>query len=162
MATRKAKQPHPNAIHLTVASASRAANFYVDKLGFKRAGQWPEGNKPVFVKCVLDGQVVMLGELPSLVEAKQMGLDQSEIEVVKQDARAIARGNVGVGVVYYLQVADVDRFAAKMKKRRVKLLLPPKTQFYGVRECALVDLDGYRLVFYAAAAMPPAVAPTTE
>ena len=96
------------------------------------------------------------GFLPSLQEAKQRGLDQHEIEVVKQDARAIARGTVGVGVVYYLQVADVDRFAAKMRKRRVKLLLPPKTQFYGVRECALVDHDGYRLVFYSPAAMPAA------
>lgn len=156
MATRKAKQSNPNAIHLTVASASRAANFYVDKLGFKMTGQWPESGKPVYAKCELEGQVVMLGELPSLQEAKQMGLDQHEIEVVKQDARAIARGTVGVGVVYYLQVADVDRFAAKMRKRRVKLLLPPKTQFYGVRECALVDHDGYRLVFYSPAAMPAA------
>jgi uncharacterized glyoxalase superfamily protein PhnB len=162
MATRKAKQAHPNAIHLTVASASRAATFYVDKLGFKLAGQWPEHGKPVFAKCMLDGQVVMLGELPSLQEAKQMGLGQDEIEVVKQDARLIARGAVGVGVACYLQVADVDRFAAKMKKRRVKLLLPPKTQFYGARECSLLDPDGYRLVFYAVAAPPGAAGTAAE
>ena len=157
MAKSKGKS-HPNAIHLTVASVPRSVRFYDEKLGFKQDGCWPNADKPVYAKMVLDGQVLMLGELPSLQEAKQMGLDADEIELVKQDARAMARGTLGIGVSYYLQVADVDRFAAKMKKRRVKLLLAPKTQFYGARECALVDLDGYRLVFYSPAApeAPPA------
>ena len=159
MARTKGKSTHPNAIHLTVASVPRASRFYADKLGFKVDGTWPNADKPVYAKMVLDGQVVMLGELPSLQEAKQMGLEAQELEVVKQDARAIARGALGVGVACYLQVPDVDRFAAKMKKRRVKLLLPPKTQFYGARECALVDLDGYRLVFYAVAAAKGDAAP---
>ncbi|MCU0863331.1 MAG: VOC family protein [Planctomycetes bacterium] len=158
MAKTKGKRPHPNAIHLTVASVPRSIRFYEEKLGFKQDGCWPEGDKPVYAKMVLDGQVLMLGELPSLQEARQMGLDADELDLVKQDARAMARGALGIGVSYYVLVADVDRFAAKMKKRRVKLLLGPKTQFYGARECALVDLDGYRLVFYspAAPAAPPA------
>ena len=54
----------------------------------------------------------------------------------------------GVGVACYLQVANVDAFARRLKKRRVKALLPPKTQFHGIRELQVVDLDGYRLVFY--------------
>jgi uncharacterized glyoxalase superfamily protein PhnB len=155
MATSKGKPPHPNALYLTVASVPRAMAFYVDKLGFKLQGQWPE-QKPIYARVVLDGQSVMLGELPSLQEARQMGMDGPEIDLLKQDARAIARGTMGVGIAYFLQVADVDRFAAKMKKRRIKLLLPPKTQFYGARECALADLDGYRLVFYSPAPMPDA------
>ena len=156
MAKSKGKNSFPNAVHLTVVSVPRALRFYEEKLGFKLGGQWPEGDKPVYAKMELDGQVVMLGELPSLVEARQMGLDAQELEVVKQDARALARGTGGIGVAVYLQVKDVDRFAAKMKKRRVKLLLPPKTQFYGARECALNDLDGYRLVFYCASPVPAA------
>jgi catechol 2,3-dioxygenase-like lactoylglutathione lyase family enzyme len=152
----KGKQPHPNAIHLTVASVPRSVRFYVEKLGFKQAGSWPEGDKPVYAKMVLDRQVLMLGELPSLQEARQMGLDVDELELVKQDARAMARGALGIGVSYYLLVADCDRFVAKMKKRRVKLLYGPKTQFYGAREAALVDLDGYRLVFYSPVAAPAA------
>ncbi|MBL8736237.1 MAG: VOC family protein [Planctomycetes bacterium] len=156
MARSKGKSTFPNAVHLTVVSVPRAARFYVEKLGFKQAGAWPDADKPVFAKMVLDGQVVMLGELPSLVEARQMGLDAAELEVVKQDARALARGTPGVGVSVYLQVADVDRFAVRMKKRRVRLLLPPKTQFYGARECAVADTDGYRLVFYSPViAAPP-------
>jgi uncharacterized glyoxalase superfamily protein PhnB len=162
MAKKRAKQPHPNALYLTVANVPRAAAFYVEKLGFKLLGQWPDDGpdrgKPIYARVELDNQTLMLGELPSLQEAKQMGMDAAEIELVKQDARAIARGTTGVGICYYLRVADCDRFAAKMKKRRIKLLLPPKTQFYGARECALADLDGYRLVFYSPAAKPEAPA----
>jgi hypothetical protein len=46
----------------------------------------------------------------------------------------------------------VDKLAKKLKTKRVKMLTPPKTQFYGIRDLQLADLDGYRLVFYAPAA----------
>ena len=155
MAKTKPKQRHPNAIHLTVTSVPRAVRFYEEKLGFKMVDCFP-ADKPVHANLVLGGQALMLGELPSLQEARQFGMDQEEIEVLKQDARAFARGALGVGVSYYVQVDDVDAFARRLKKRRVKPLLPPKTQFYGVRELQVTDLDGYRIVFYAAAEPAPA------
>jgi len=160
MASSKSKQKHPNAIHLTVASVPRAARFYEEKLGFKVVESFPP-EKPVWANLIYDGQALMLGELPSLAEARQFGMDQEEIEVLKQDARAFARGAPGTGVSYYVKVKDVDAFARRLKKRRVKLLLPPKTQFYGIRDVQVTDLDGYRLVFYmpatpAGANMDPA------
>lgn len=153
MAKTKPKQRHPNAIHLTVASVPRAARFYEEKLGFKLVESFPP-EKPVWANLVYDGQSLMLGELPSLQEARQFGMDQPEIEVLKQDARAFARGGPGVGVSYYVKVKNVDAFARRLKQRRVKPLLPPKTQFYGLRDLAVTDLDGYRIVFYMPA--PPA------
>lgn len=159
MASKKPKQPFPNAIHLTVASVPRAAAFYAEKLGFKVTSTFPNAQKPVYANLVLHHQSIMLGELPSLQEAKQFGMDPVEIELLKQDARAFARGTPGVGCACYLQVPDVDAFAKKLKKKRVKLLTPPKTQFYGIRECQVADLDGYRLVFYSpaeAGEAPPA------
>jgi uncharacterized glyoxalase superfamily protein PhnB len=158
MAKSKSKQ-HPNSLHLTVASVPRSVRFYEEKLGFKLTESFPP-EKPVWANLVLDGQAIMLGELPSLAEAKQFGMDQQEIELIKQDARALARGTPGTGASYYVMVKDVDAFARKLKKRRVKPLLPPKTQFYGIRDLQVTDLDGYRLVFYAPAAPPAdAVAP---
>ncbi|MFY9344116.1 MAG: VOC family protein [Planctomycetota bacterium] len=153
MATRKQKQRHPNCIHLTVANVPRAVRFYEDKLGFRLLESFPT-EKPVWAKLVYDGQPLMLGELPSLQEARQFGMDQAEIEVLKQDARAFARGGPGVGVAYYVKVKDVDRFARRLKKQRVKPLLPPKTQFYGIRDVQVTDLDGYRLVFFHDAPPP--------
>jgi uncharacterized glyoxalase superfamily protein PhnB len=160
----KPKQPrqHPNSISLTVASVPRALRYYEEKLGFKVAATFPNAEKPVWARVMLDGQSVMLGELPSLQEARQLGMDQEEIDVLKQDARAFARGSPGVGAAYYLAVPDVDRFAAKLKKRRVKLLLAPKSQFYGLRECQVTDLDGYRLVFYAPVESVRSAAAATE
>lgn len=155
MAASKNRQRHPNVIHLTVLNVPRAVRFYEEKLGFKTIESFPP-EKPVWAKLVFDGQALMLGELPSLAEARQFGMDQEEIEVLKQDARAFARGGQGVGVSYYVKVKNVDAFAKKLKKRRLKPLLPPKTQFYGIRDLTVVDLDGYRLVFYTPAAPLPA------
>lgn len=160
MAPSKSRQRHPNAIHLTVASVPRAVRFYEEKLGFKMVESFP-ADKPVWANLVLGGQSLMVGELPSLQEARQFGMDQEEIEVLKQDARAFARGSPGVGVSYFLQVDDVDAFARRLKKRRVKPLLPPKTQFYGLRELQVTDLDGYRIVFFEQVP-PPAAAPSPD
>ena len=157
MAKKQPKQKHPNAISLTVANVPRSVRFYEEKLGFKMIESFP-AEKPVWAKLVFDGQAVMLGELPSLQEARQFGMNQEEIEVLKQDARAFARGGPGVGVACYIKVADVDRFARRLKKRRVKPLLPPKTQFYGLRDLTVTDLDGYRVVFYTPAPAPAATA----
>jgi uncharacterized glyoxalase superfamily protein PhnB len=159
MARTKGKRLHPNAVHLTVASVLRAARFYEEKLGFKSVQTFPD-EKPVWAKLALGAQVVMLGELPSLQEARQFGMDQEEIDVLKQDARAFARGTPGTGVGCYLEVPNVDAFARRLKKRRVKPLLPPKTQFYGLRELQIVDPDGYRLVFYTR--VPPPAPPAGD
>lgn len=149
MAKGKQRRIHPNALHLTVASVPRAVAFYTDKLGFKLVASFPSADKPVWANVVLGGQSVMLGELPTLAEARQFGMDQDEIELLKQDARSFARGTPGVGAAYYLQVKNVDAFARRARRKRVRMLTAPKTQVYGLRDCQLCDLDGYRLVFYS-------------
>jgi len=153
------KQLHPNAVHFTVASVARSSAFYIDKLGFKLVEAFPDKQKPVWARLLFHGQAVMLGELPSLVEARQWGMDHDEIELLKQDARAFVRGSPGAGAQYYLQVADVDVYARRLKRKRVKLLTQPKSQFYGIRDFQLQDLDGYRLVFFAP--VPKSVAAPT-
>ncbi len=152
----KSKLHNPNALHLTVASVPRAAAFYREKLGFKMVEAFPSVDKPVWANLVLGGQSVMLGELPTLQEARELGMDQVEIELLKQDARAIARGALGVGTSYFVQVKDVDAFARRLKSKRVKPLTPPKTQVYGIRDCQVSDIDGYRLIFYSP--VPPTAA----
>lgn len=142
------KQLHPNSIHLTVANVPRSVKFYKEKLGFTLAESFPDKKKPVWANMVREGQALMLGELPSLAEARQWGMSAEEIEVLKQDARAFARGSVGVGCAYYLMVEDVDAYAKRLKRKRVKLLTSPKSQFYGIRDFQVVDPDGYRLVFF--------------
>jgi len=156
MPKKKPRRIHPNALHLTVASVPRAMAFYVDKFGFKVVESFPDASKPVWVHLVLGSQSVMLGELPTLQEARERGMGPEEIDLLKQDARAIARGALGVGITYYLQVKNVDAFARRLKKKRVRTLTSPKTQVYGLRDCQVGDLDGYRLVFYTRVDAPVA------
>ncbi|WP_119067110.1 VOC family protein [Aggregatilinea lenta] len=49
-------------------------------------------------------------------------------------------------VSLYLQVEDVDALYAQIDGRGVSMEHPPKNQWYGVREFALRDPDGYRWV----------------
>jgi uncharacterized glyoxalase superfamily protein PhnB len=141
-------QLHPNAVHLTVTNVPRSIKFYKEKLGFKLAECHPDAKRPVWANLLLGGQSLMLGELPSLAEARQWGMGAEAIELLKQDARAFARGSIGVGVCYYLMVHDVDAMARRLKRRRVKALTAPKDQFYGIRDFQIADPDGYRLVFF--------------
>lgn len=159
------KQPHPNAIHLTVQSALRSARFYREKLGFRLATAHPSKDRPTWVLMVLGEQAVMLGQLPSLDDARRLGLDHEEIELLKSDAKNLARGKGGLGVHYFLRVDDVDAFHRKLRRKRVKPLTEPRTRHHGWREFQVEDLDGYRLVFYAEAdssAAPEAAAAPAE
>lgn len=143
------QQPHPNAIHLTVQSALRSARFYREKLGFRLANAHPSKARPTWASMVLGEQVVMLGQLPSLDDARRLGLDHDEIELLKSDAKNLARGKAGLGVHYFVRVDDVDALHRRLKRKRVKPLTAPRTRQYGWREFQVEDLDGYRLVFYA-------------
>jgi uncharacterized glyoxalase superfamily protein PhnB len=150
---------NPNSVHLTVTHVGRSLDFYCKKLGFKLKECFPDKKKPVWASLQLDGQVVMLGLLPSLEEAKRWGMGKAEIELLKQDARAFARGAPGIGVLYYVCVADVDAYCRRVKRKRVRPMTPVKSQFYGIRDFQVADPDGYRLVFYSAL---PEAAPGTR
>jgi uncharacterized glyoxalase superfamily protein PhnB len=137
--------------------------FYKEKLGFKLTEAFPDTNRPVWASMVLAGQAVMLGELPSLDLARKWGMDRAEIELLKRDAKAFARGELGSGVAIYLQVEDVDAYWKRIKRKRVKPLTRLRTQFYGLRDFQVEDEDGYRLVFYSrAAAEEPMAASVAE
>ncbi len=47
----------------------------------------------------------------------------------------------------YLFVEDVDALAARLAPQPVPIEWGPETQDYGLRELAIRDLNGYRLVF---------------
>lgn len=144
----KRKRVHPNAVQFTVVSCPRALDFYKEKLGFKLVDCFPNRDKPIWATMVRDGQAVVLYELPSLVEAREQGFDHEDIELLKQDARAFARGTPGAGVVYHVQVKNVDALARRLKQKRVRLLTTPKSRGSHRREVQVADLDGYRLVFF--------------
>ncbi len=54
----------------------------------------------------------------------------------------------GLGIFTYVEVDDVDKYFAEIKKNGVEPRTEPKTWPWGKREFVVKDPDGYKLVFY--------------
>jgi len=161
------KDYNPNAVHLTCADVKKAIKYYTEKLGFTLAECWPSPKKPMWANLLLDRQSVMVGGQAQPDMLKEWGASKDEIALCKKDAKRFAKGAHGVGVVIYVMVADVDAHHKAAKKKRANLISAPKTQFYGLREYMVEDLDGYRLSFYTPTAaqdgpQDPAAAASTN
>ena len=75
------------------------------------------------------------------------------MELWKQRIADFRSGKPGAGMMIYLAVEDVDRYHDTIKDRGAKPATAPHTQFYGIRDFAVADPDGYLLVPYTAVAM---------
>lgn len=115
---------------LPVADLSRTISFYTGVLGFQVSALWPE-DKPTF--AILDRDKVSLG-------------------FFTPDA---LRGQVTIGTAdLYLGTEDVLGLHAAIEDR-VKIEWGPEVYFYGRREFAVRDPDGYLLIFTEPTDEPP-------
>ncbi len=136
-------------ISLTCKDMEKSLGFYRDKLGFELKERWPDEGTPMWCNLLLGGQSVMLGAAMDPKDAASMcGDDPASGAVLKKLAERFQKSPAGVGVNLNLQVEDVDAFAKETAKRGIQALLPPRTQFYGIRELLLEDPDGYALTFF--------------
>lgn len=152
---------HPNAPYLTVADPKRSIRFYT-QLGFTLGNCWPDAKKPQYASLVLDRQVVMVGASPSEKDGKALGAPKAELRRMRKEHKAFKKHRHGVGVLLYVRVPDPDEHHRSAVKRKVEVLRPPTTHFYGVRDYVVADPDGYRLAFFASAPageLEPAPAP---
>jgi uncharacterized glyoxalase superfamily protein PhnB len=90
--------------------------FWVDRLGFSKTIEVPDGNKLAFVTFQKGPVEVMYQTYAS----------------VEKDAPKEVAATAGKGPTYlYLEVDDLDAVIAAMKA--VKLVMPVRTAFYGMR-----------------------------
>ena len=47
----------------------------------------------------------------------------------------------------YIKLQGIDGLAAKVEEAGVKLAIPMHTEFYGMKEFAVHDPDGYLIIF---------------
>lgn len=119
------KRAVPNII---VSDVARSQQFYRDVLEFETAQTVPPDKPPfIFVNMKRGGVEVFLNARPP--------------------EGPLAKGPLGGGISLYVEVQGVDDLAKKIEGRGVKLAIPLHTEFYGMREFAINDPDGYMLIF---------------
>jgi len=109
--------------------------FWVDRLGFAKTVEVPDGNKLGFV-IFQKGSVEVMYQTYASVE---------------KDAPPSMSAEARKGPTYlYVEVDNLDAVLAAMKD--AKLVMPVRTAFYGMKEFAVKDPAGHFITFAQAAA----------
>jgi lactoylglutathione lyase len=116
--------------NLLVQDIDRSTAFYRDVLGFRVKQTVPDAAPFVFVWLERDGVPVFLND----PKAADHGY-----------ADASRRPAGGTATMFFV-ILDVDAFYATVAPRAT-VIMPLKTQFYGMREFAIEDPDGHILTF---------------
>ena len=117
--------------NLLVRDIERSTAFYRDVLGFTIKQTVPDAAPFVFVWLERDGVPVFL----------------NDPQAVEKDVPARARrARPGGTATMFFVVTDVDALHARWR-RTTTVVMPLKTQFYGMREFAVEDPDGHLLTF---------------
>ena len=136
-------------VGFTSTDMKKSLAFYRDQLGFKLTESWPDDKAPMWMNLKLGEQSVMFGAAMSPEQAGDMCKgDERTMKFWTEKATAFQKHAHGVGVNVYIHVPDVDAYHAQVTKKQVNISLPPKSQFYGLRDFVVTDPDGYMLTFF--------------
>ncbi len=122
---------------LLVSEIEPILPFWVDRLGFTKAIEVPDGNKLAFVDFQKGSVEVMYQTYAS----------------VEHDAPPAMAAAARKGPTYlYLEVDDLDAVLAALKD--FPKVMPERTAFYGMREFAVQDPAGHFITFAQPTAPP--------
>ena len=122
---------------LLVKEIEPIVTFWVDRLGFTKTIEVPEGNKLGFVAFQKGSAEVMYQTYAS----------------VEKDAPSSMSAEARKGPTYlYMEVDNLDAVLAAMKD--VKIVMPVRTAFYGMREFGVQDPGGHFITFAQPVAAP--------
>ena len=116
--------------NLIVRDVAASTAFYRDVLGFSVKQTVPDGPPFVFVWLERDGVPVFLNDVSAAAE---------------EYPDAGSRQPGGTAALFFV-VTEVDALHASVAAR-APIVMPLKTQFYGMREFAVTDPDGHILTF---------------
>ena len=117
--------------NLITHDVPRSTAFYRDVLGFRVVQTVPEEAPFVFVWLERDGVTVFVN-------------DAKTVMAELPDARDFVVGQAGVSL--FIMVEGVDELWEAVKPR-ARVVMPIKDQWYGMREFAVTDPDGYVVTF---------------
>jgi lactoylglutathione lyase len=116
--------------NLLVASVERSLAFYVDILGFARGMTVPD-QSPFAFAAVVGGPVeIFFNDAAGAVK----------------EYPGFAGKPIGATGTLFIEVEGVNALHDRLKTS-VKVVMPIETKFYGMREFAIEDPDGYVITF---------------
>jgi catechol 2,3-dioxygenase-like lactoylglutathione lyase family enzyme len=116
--------------NLLVRDIAKSTAFYRDLLGFVIKQTVPESGPFVFVWLERDGVPVFLNDL----------------QAAAHDYPDAARLPQGGSATMFFVIIGVDAYHAAVAPK-ANVVMPLKTQFYGMREFAVTDPDGHIITF---------------
>jgi lactoylglutathione lyase len=116
--------------NLLVASVERSLAFYVDTLGFERGMTVPDASPFAFASVTSGAVEIFLNDAAGAVK----------------EYPGFAGKSIGATGTLFIEVEGVDALHHRLAPT-VKVLMPLVTQFYGMREFAIADPDGYVITF---------------
>ena len=116
--------------NLLVASVERSLAFYVDTLGFERGLTVPEQSPFVFAS-VTSGPIEIFF---------------NDAATAAKEYPAFSGKPLGATATMFIELQGVDALHDRLKSS-VKIVMPLETKFYGMREFAIEDPDGYVITF---------------
>jgi uncharacterized glyoxalase superfamily protein PhnB len=123
---------------LLVKEIEPVVPFWVDRLGFAKTIEVPDGNKLGFVAFQKGVAEVMYQTYAS----------------VEKDAPSSMSAEARKGPTYlYMEVDNLDAVLATMKG--VKIVMAVRTAFYGMREFGVQDAGGHFITFAQPVGAPP-------
>ena len=116
--------------NLLVRDVARSTAFYRDVLGFEMSDTVPDKEPFVFVWMKRDTVSVFL----------------NDINAAAHDYPAAASLPAGGTAALFFVISGVDAYHAAVAPK-ANVIMPLKTQFYGMREFAITDPDGHIITF---------------
>jgi len=113
--------------NLVVRDVAASMDFYRSTLGFQPAITVPDAAPYVF-GSVTNGSVEIFFN------------DQ---KAVAEDYPPLGAKPIGGALTLFVEVEGIEDVLAAIQKSKAKIIMPLKTQFYGMREFAFEDPEGW-------------------
>ncbi|MBI3399971.1 MAG: VOC family protein [Acidobacteria bacterium] len=116
--------------NLLVGNVERSLAFYVDTLGFARGMTVPDQPPFVFASVTSGPLEIFFNDAAAAIK----------------EYPSFAGKPIGATGTMFIEVEGIDAFHEAVKLK-VKIAMPIVTQWYGMREFAIEDPDGYVITF---------------
>jgi uncharacterized glyoxalase superfamily protein PhnB len=115
--------------NLVVRDVAASVNFYCSVLGFQPGMKVPDTPPYVFASVVKDNVEIFF----------------NDHKAVEEDYPALVSRPIGGTLTLFTEVEGIEDVLRAVEKAGAKITMPLKTQFYGMREFAFEDPEGWVL-----------------